>query len=152
MQSNQSISSQIEDVLVRKDAAGNYVYSKQEVRDFIVACVFELGLDVTPDIQGAVLSFLAEIHVEEDASATDILEHIRIYFQENPLPQDLLNELHGIVRKDVLDTNALFQSPAHENQARKLLSAKQASTQKRFVSNPFKNLSPRRGIRSATSA
>lgn len=152
MQSSQSVSSQIEDVLVRQDAAGNYVYTKQEVRDFIVACVFELGLDVTPDIKGAVLSFLAEIHVEEDAAATTILEQIQLYFQEHPLPQDLLNELQGIVRKDILDANALFKSPLHEKQARKLLNAKAASTQKRFVSNPFKNLSPRRGIRAASQA
>jgi hypothetical protein len=143
------IGKKIEAVLVAKGPDGEYIYSKQEVRDFIVACVFELGLDVTPDLQGSMLSFLSELSVPEDAPTETILEQVRLYFAANPLPKDLLAEMGQVTRSNALDASQIFATTAQESESLNLVAHTKIKTENVFKSNPWQGIAPRRGIRAS---
>jgi hypothetical protein len=144
------IGKNIEAVLVAKGPDGEYLYSKQQVRDFIVACVFELGLDVTPELQGSMVSFLSELSVPEDAPTETILEQVRLYFAANPLPTDLLAEMGQVTRSSTLDGAEIFATSAQEAQTLSLVAHTKIKTENVFKSNPWQGIVPRRGIRAAS--
>jgi hypothetical protein len=69
------------------DDQGAPLYDDLDVRDFIVACVFEVGLPLSRELEMLVQRFIID-EVEVDASEPtqdDILEGIKRYFQEFPL-------------------------------------------------------------------
>jgi hypothetical protein len=95
-----AVADRIQGVLVRKNADGSYRYSKEECRAFIVAVVFDLGLEVPKELEGVFLRFLAQIKVPEDASDEAVVEAIRQHFLDHPLNPELLAEIAEIARSE----------------------------------------------------
>ena len=75
----------VQAVLTKKDANGEWVYTQTECRDFIVACVFELGLPITTELAGTIEKFMYAIGTHEDMDDDAIIEKVFDYFRENPL-------------------------------------------------------------------
>jgi hypothetical protein len=90
---DEKIAQKVEEVLTKKDANGEWVYTQREVRDFIVTCLFELGLDIPQELQGMVIQFMVECGVGDDTEDADIVKAVVGYFEENPLNPQLLVEL-----------------------------------------------------------
>lgn len=91
----------VQAVLTKKDAAGNWVYTQTECRDFIVACVFELGLPITPELAGAVEKFMYAIGTHEDQDDDVIIGKVLDYFKENPLNPAILAEIGAFARDEL---------------------------------------------------
>lgn len=91
------VAKKIEAILTAKDpATGDYRWSKKEVRDFIVACIFQLGLPVVPELQNACMQFIGDLELSPDATDEQIVEHVVAYFEEHPLPPQLLAEFQAL--------------------------------------------------------
>jgi hypothetical protein len=98
----QRIADRVEAVLTAVRPDGEYRYSKEESRAFVVACVLDLGMSIPPELDGVFLRFLAQIEVPEDASDEVVVEAIRSHFQENPLHPDLVQEMQQLGRDEML--------------------------------------------------
>lgn len=87
---NRRVALRLDEILEAKDARGKPKFSDLEVRDFLMACVFELGLPLTPELEPVMLRFLAELNI---AAATptvdDVLGGVRVYFKARPLNAEL---------------------------------------------------------------
>lgn len=94
------LAAKIESILTAKDPkSGDYLYSKTEVRDFIVACIFELGLPVPQELQNCCLQFIQALELSADASDEQIVEHVFAYFEEYPLHPQLVIEFNELGRQ-----------------------------------------------------
>lgn len=99
----QRIAEGVRAILVQKGPDGEYVYTKEEVRDFIAACVLELGLPIVPEVRGAMLQFLAEVDFGADASNEDMAAAIKSYFDAHPLNPSLRAELERFTRSEAIE-------------------------------------------------
>ncbi|MBN2360369.1 MAG: hypothetical protein JXR83_13025 [Deltaproteobacteria bacterium] len=90
------------EIVSQRDANGNPLYSRREVRDFLVACCFELGWPITPEVQPLVLEVLSEIKVPVDASDEMIVAGVKSYFVANPVNQRLVMEFGEFGRGEAL--------------------------------------------------
>lgn len=90
------------EIVSKRDANGNRVYSKLEVRDFLVACCFELGWPITPEVQPLVLEVLSEVKVPVDATDEMIVAGIKGYFAAHPVNPRLVAEFGELGRKETL--------------------------------------------------
>jgi len=91
-----------QEIVSRRDAKGNRIYSKLEVRDFLVACCFELGWPITPEVQPLVLEVLSEVKVPADASDEMIAAGIKGYFTAHPINPRLVAEFGEFGRSEAL--------------------------------------------------
>ncbi len=96
------VSQAITDILLAKDSKGERKYSPEEVRDFTVGCVFELDLDITPELQPVLLDFLSQFELPEDASDEALLETIRHYFVKYPLNPELMTAMNSFGRDQAM--------------------------------------------------
>lgn len=96
------VANRIAEIVTQKDSAGNFKFTKREVRDFLVATVLELRLEITPEVQGPMLEMLAEIQVPEDATDEQIAEAIHAYYAENPVNPELYKEIEALGRDETL--------------------------------------------------
>ena len=87
------IAAKVEEVLTKKDANGEWVYTQREVRDFIVLVLFEFGLEIPQELQGLVLNFIVEQGCTDETPNEEIVERVQAYFAENPLNPSMLVEL-----------------------------------------------------------
>lgn len=107
----------IQDIMVAKDADGEYLYTKDELRDFIVATSLDMGLDLPERLQTIVLNFLAKLQVPEDASDQVIADTIKAYFDQNPLNPDLLASFKKLSKSGVLTDESAFTRSAQNAKA-----------------------------------
>lgn len=115
MSAPDEVSERVKAILVQKDAAGEYVYTKLEVRDFIIACVFEMDLKVTPDLEGAVNSFFADLGLKDSKKEPDpeeVVDAVRAYFEKNPLNPTMMEEFTGWGRNTLLSQDEGYQKTA----------------------------------------
>ena len=117
------IRQRVRDILVQKDAAGAYVYTKSEVRDFIVLCVLRLGVPVTPELMGAMRSFVEELGVPSSAPGDEVSAAVVSYFEANPLNASLLREFEALARGELLTKGQDFADAADKLQALEVVGA-----------------------------
>lgn len=98
---HQRMAARIEAILVAKDSEGEWVYTQTEVRDFIAACVFLLGVPVTPEIEGALTKFLGQFEVDEDAPDDEVMKLIVDYFERVPLNPTMMKEFEEFGRGEL---------------------------------------------------
>ena len=94
-------SARLEELLNQRESPDNYKYPRPVVRDFNAMCVFDLGLEITPELQQPMLNFFEQLGMEPDASAEDCDARIRAYFAAHPMDPRLAGEL-GSLGRDVL--------------------------------------------------
>lgn len=93
----QALAERVESVLTQRGPDGQYRYSKEECRSFVVACVLELDLPLEGELQGVFIRFLHQIGIQATATEEDVVSAVRGYFQERPLSPALLGEMQAIV-------------------------------------------------------
>jgi hypothetical protein len=99
-------------VMMQKDETGEFVYTQDEVRDFIVACIFEMGLPLDNDLEKVLLKFCQQFELPEDISDEDLVAVIKEYFEENPLNPGLLKEMEDLGRGDLLARDEGYKDAA----------------------------------------
>lgn len=113
-QDNDAVAERIKAILVAKDKNGEYVYSKQEVRDFIVAAIFEMRLPVTPELQGSVHSFFGDLGLTEEPTPEEMVEIVRGYFREHPLNPTLMAEFTSWGRSVLSSADGGYEETAEK--------------------------------------
>jgi hypothetical protein len=95
------VAARVMNILDEKNEDGSFVYTNLEVRDFVCACIFELGIPITAEIQVALYSFLDDVPVEEDPTPEQLLTGVRAYFEENPLNEKLAEAFEKLGRDEL---------------------------------------------------
>lgn len=143
----QRLADGVRELLVQKDAAGKYVYSKTEVRDFIAVCVFEAGLPIIPELEGAMVQFLAEVDFGEDADDEEVADAVRAYFQVHPLNPKLRAEFEQLCRGEIELIQGGFQlAEAQKATLRTLGQQARATAPRQSQRGPAQAPKPKRGI------
>jgi hypothetical protein len=84
------VAAKINHILEATDENGQHLHSNDEVRDFMIACCFELGLPMTFELQMMMNSFLEELEIDVDEPTPEIVVNaIQAYFEANPLKPEL---------------------------------------------------------------
>jgi|GEM_PF-1215136 len=108
----QDQANRIEAVMMQKDENGEFVYTQAEVRDFIVACIFEMGLPMENGLDKVLLKFCEQFELPEDITDEDLVAVIKEYFEQNPLNPGLLKEFEELGRGDLLARDEGYKDAA----------------------------------------
>lgn len=111
------IASRVQSILNQKNSDGSFAYTNDEVRDFVAACVLELGLPLDASIEPTVLKFLAAVGLPENADEATFLTAIQAYFEKNPLNPTLMAELNAFGRSELVQDSSKFGSNAAQVKA-----------------------------------
>lgn len=81
----------VQNIVDEKNEQGDYVHSNRDVRDFMIACIFELGLPLTRELDLLLHRFLDEELevVTDNPTGKDVVDGVRRYFAERPLNAQL---------------------------------------------------------------
>jgi hypothetical protein len=83
---NLRVAHRVSQILDAKDAKGELVFSNLEVRDFMMACTFELGLPLSWETQLVMNRFLEDLDIKsKQPTADDLVAAVQRYFDANPL-------------------------------------------------------------------
>ena len=96
------VAAAITEILLSKTPDGDRKYGPEEVRDFAVSCVLELGLEITSELKPVMLEFCGQFELPADASGEVVNEAMRQYFVENPLNADMLKAIETLSRGSLL--------------------------------------------------
>jgi hypothetical protein len=115
------LAARIMNVLDKKDDNGEFVYTNTEVRDFVCACIFELGIPITAQLEAAMYSFMDDIPLPDEDNPTpeQLQEGIKKYFTENPLNDDLGAEFAAIAAEATRGQGEGFKNDAAAQNAAK---------------------------------
>ncbi len=102
----------VKEILNQKGPDGAYLYSDIEVRDFLTAAVFELGLPMDGKIKDAVASFFIDMKVPAGSTQDDVLDDIRAYYVAHPLHPGLLGEFAAFGRSKLFTNKEGFKDAA----------------------------------------
>jgi hypothetical protein len=149
-----TLAARVQHILDAKDERGALVHSNREVRDFIIACIFELGLPLTRELELLMHRFLTtEIEIAaEEPTPEDLVAAVRRYFDKHPLSPRLSKAFEDLGRETLLHAKQGFQrDAAHRNAVvavtglRLVTRAPQSAPQPTLARAPKSGL--RRGLR-----
>jgi hypothetical protein len=103
------VAGRVKDILNQRGPDGAYLYSNLEVRDFIVAAVFELGMPMEGKVRDAVASFFTDLKVPAGSTQDDVLDDIRAYYVAHPLHAGLLAEFASFGRSRLFTNKEGFK-------------------------------------------
>lgn len=96
------LAARVMNILDKKNEDGSFVYTNLEVRDFVCACIFELGIPVTAEIQVALYSFLDDVDIDDpEPTPEKLLLAVRAYFEANPLNPELSTAFEALGREEL---------------------------------------------------
>jgi hypothetical protein len=92
------VAARIMNILDKKNENDEFVYTNMEVRDFVCACVFELGIPMTAQLEAAMYSFMDDVDLEDEENPTEeqLKDGIKKYFEANPLNPELGAEFSAL--------------------------------------------------------
>lgn len=143
---DQRVAEQITEILTRRDAKGELVFTDLEVRDFVVACVFEFQLDVPQELKAVVLEFCESLEVPETASDEELVAAVKGYFEANPLNDEMMKSFHAVGRDSLLTGEQGYKDSAERVQAMRTTGSDEnlnAPTEKA----PKRGTGPKRGLK-----
>ncbi|MCP4499982.1 MAG: hypothetical protein GY822_08485 [Deltaproteobacteria bacterium] len=140
-------SQRIEEILVQKDEDGEYVYTKNEVRDFIVASIFEMDLPMDERLEKVLLGFCEQFELPEDITDAQLIEVMKEYFVEYPLNPALLKEFDDFGRNVLLTRDEGYKDASTKLDTLQS-TGKEDGTGAAPLANPEKKASvkPKRGL------
>jgi hypothetical protein len=104
-------------ILQATNEDGSPRYDNLEVRDFMMACMFELGLPMSYELQMVMNRFLEDIECDaKEPTADDVIASVRKYFEENPLNEELAKTFQKLGSKEMQKGREDFKNDgAHRN-------------------------------------
>jgi hypothetical protein len=104
------IAQRVSSILEEKDADGEYKYSKDEVRDFMMACCFELGLPMSFELESVMHAWIARLGVDPRYPTPEmIIDAVRAHFDANPLHPDLNKAFKELAQDEVFKQREGFK-------------------------------------------
>lgn len=144
-----AFAARVQAVVDATDEQGEPLYDDLDVRDFIVACVFEVGLPLTRELEFLVQRFfLDEVEVDTtEPTQDDVLEGVRRYFQEFPLHPGLGKAIADLGREVVASRSGFGHDAVSRNAMAAATGLAQAARAPRAPVTPTGGPRARRGLR-----
>jgi hypothetical protein len=105
------VAAKINHIMEARGADGDFRYNNDEVRDFMVACIFELGIPLSLELQVVMRDFIAELEIDvPEPTADDVINGVRAYFDANPLNAELAKKFQELGASELFKSREGFKS------------------------------------------
>jgi len=123
------VAARVMNVLDKKNPDGSFTYNNMEVRDFVCACIFEIGVPITAEIEVALMSFLDDVEIEEENPTPEqLILAVRKYFDGSPLNPELAEAFEALGREELQRQGEGFQDDKAKKNAAAAAAGLQAKT------------------------
>lgn len=108
----------VQQIIDAKDDKGNYKYTNDEVRAFMCACIFELGIPMSRELNLVMNRFLLDLDIEsKEPTAEEVLAAVRAYFEANPLNEELNKAFQELGRDEMFKSKEGFSNDGAKRNA-----------------------------------
>ena len=142
----QEQAARVQELIVQQDENGEYLYTDDEVRDFIVASIFGLNLPLDDTLERVLLKFCEQLEIPEETTEEEMVEYLRKYFEEHPLNPNLIKEFKELGRSELLRQKEGFKTSDEEAVSKKAAGNTEGPTAPRAAPAKRKDVKPKRGI------
>lgn len=105
------VARRVQAILEERGPDGEFKYSKGEVRDFMMACVFELGIPLSFELESVMHAWVARLGLDpNNPTPEQLVDAVRAYFDANPLHPELNRAFQQLAQDEVLKQREGFKS------------------------------------------
>lgn len=105
------VAARLQNIMEAKTPNGEYRYTNEEVRGFMCAMIFEVGIPMTAELEAVVYRFFEDVDLpQEDPTPEEMLTALRSHFDKHPLNPQLAAEVAQFGRDELQRSKEGFNS------------------------------------------